>query len=561
MYPHPQTDRWRELVILLAYAAISAVYLLYLPHALPVLDDWMYLQRFEQARAGGLDHQFTFLRSLLDNSWLAQFRIFWASQLPVFALSLVAGFTAWPYFLLAWTAHLLSAVLLRRLVLLLAGDDWIAFAAGAVYAVFPPANNALFWSVSNCIYYIQTLCLLWWLCLTWKKLGDCDFLYHWRDLALLLPVAFSGEQILPALVLLPPLAWVLFGERELRGQFLRFWLAHAAVLTTLLGLYSVFINRMPIARGFENRYVAGGSWTLRPAALHLLGSLGWKPDFAGWRAEWRPEWPLPALLALGLAAFWWGSRRSAAPPAPAAARLLLWSLAGLVLSYLPVATLTSFEWRYLYVSAPFLALAAAAACGAIPHRARTAVAALAVVYGLSQSYFEMRQCWIPQSRVARGIIEAVTHAPAVEAHEVIIVSGAPIVRGVAADFITGASWSMQSMLEHYTRAEHVQGARDLVINERGELALHRRDSLRPFHRQDLGRLRVFARDASDRFRPKSLLALPVAGHRFELLPLRGASTPALPARAFTLEELKALPAFDDIYFPRHISSTMHSSDI
>jgi len=55
--------------LLAAYAALSAAYLLYLPDALPVLDDWAYLGLWDQARAGGLHGIAAYLTGLLDNTY------------------------------------------------------------------------------------------------------------------------------------------------------------------------------------------------------------------------------------------------------------------------------------------------------------------------------------------------------------------------------------------------------------------------------------------------------------------------------------------------------------
>ncbi len=560
--------------VLAVYACLSAVYLLYVPFALPVLDDWMYLQVFAQARAGGVGGEIAFLRHLIDNSWLSQFRTFWAGVAPVYALSLVAGFSGWPYFLLAWSAHLATALLLRRLVTALSGEEWLGFAAGAVYVVFPASNNALFWSVSNCFYYLQALVFLWWLCSLWSKLAlRQDYRYRWKDFLLLALVAFTGEQILPALLLLPPLTFWLFGREEDRRPFLRFWSAQSAAAIALLGFYTLVINRMPIAQGFHNRYQDAPRWSPWPVAARLFASLGLMPGLAEWRPAWRVDATLLALLAAAAIAFFWGARRLGRDPVPGArpakremakltpAKLLLWSAAGAALTYLPVALLPGIEWRYLYVPAVFLVSGGVAALAALGRRACLALAFLATAYGLSLTYFEMRQCWIPESRVARAMIEALAASAPVREGAVVIFAHAPHAIGPAPSFIAGASWSQNSMLEHYTGAKGVEGARELLVNRQGELALYRRDSLAPFTSAGIPRLRVFVRAEDGRFVPKSLLALPAPGDRYQLLPLssrdhKGVApesplvpgVPLLPEAPLTMEELKRLPLFPEIYF-------------
>ncbi|MBI3697159.1 MAG: hypothetical protein HY238_20280 [Acidobacteria bacterium] len=531
----------RSLSILAAYIAVSAVYLLYLPHAMPVLDDWTWLRFFEQARDGGPAGVVAFLDRLVDNTWMAQFRIFWAAFVPVFALSFAAGFSAWPYFLLGWTAHLATALLLGRIVSRLTASERTGFAAGAIYAVFPANNTVLFWPVNNCFYYFQALGLAAWLDITLRG----NYRYRLKDFALLALVVYTGEQALPPLALLLPVTHFLFGRKEDRPRVLRFWLTHAAALAVLLAFYVLGLNRMSVARGLQERGAAAMPWSPWAFPLRLLAALGLKPDLAEWRPQWRPSPVLLALLAVALAAAIWALRRlKEEPGAPAApGRLLLWSAAGAALSYLPVALLPGIEWRYLYVPAMFLVPAGVALLGWLPRRVQAALVLLAVAYGISLTYFEMRQCWIPQSREARAQLAAVEAAAPVRGREVLIFAHAPHAMGPAPSFITGASWSLNSMLEHYTRAEGVQGARELLVNEQGELALYRRDSSVPFSRNDLPRLRVFARDPAGRYVLKPLIALPAPGGRFELFPNRDGE----PAR--TLQELQRQPFFDQIYFP------------
>ena len=48
------------------YACLSAVYVLYLPHANPALDDWAILQIFHEARAAGPARALLFFREVLE---------------------------------------------------------------------------------------------------------------------------------------------------------------------------------------------------------------------------------------------------------------------------------------------------------------------------------------------------------------------------------------------------------------------------------------------------------------------------------------------------------------
>jgi len=549
----------RPLARLLAvYASLSAVYLLYLPHAVPVLDDWTIIQLFSQARSGGPGHALRYLQLLVDNTWWGQFRLFWASFVPVYALAAVADFAGWPYFLLCWTAHLLTAVLLGRTVSLLSSDQRVGLVCGAVYAVFPPANQVLFWPLPN--YYLSALALAWWFYLTWRKLAvQQDFRYRWTDAALLVVVLFTGEQILAALVLLLPLSYWLFGDRSQWRRAGQFWLIHAATMMALAGAYTLWINRVPVvASGFQSRYGAGSGWTLYPAAQRLLASLGLNPALAEWRPEWRLDAALAALIGLALAAFLWGLRGlEPSMNRRAAAKLLAWSSAAAVLAFLPVAPLPGIEWRYLYVPSLFLVPAGVALLWLLGRRWGTTLAGLTLLYGLALTYHEMRQCWMPQSRVARAMLQAARGAGKIHDREAVIFARAPHNLGPAPSFLAGASWSLKGMLAHVTRAAGVEGARELLVNERGEMALYRPDSLLPFRREDFARLRVFERQPDGRFAPRSLVALPAAGDRFELVPLATFSNEtAPPGHNLTREEMEKLPIFGQVYFAHRMKGPL-----
>ena len=154
------------------------------------------------------------------------------------------------------------------------------------------------------------------------------------------------------------------------------------------------------------------------------------------------------------------------------------------------------------------------------------------------------------------MLEAVASAQPFDPRAVVVFSGDPIVKGLAPSFINGSSWSLVSMLQHSTRAEHIQGGRGLVVYDRGELGLYRSDSLLWLHREDVPRLRIFVWESSGRFVPKTLLALPVPGERFELISLR---SPGLPAQTLTLSEIKSLPDSGNVYFARRASSHIDPS--
>jgi hypothetical protein len=530
--------------VLALYAVISAVYLLYLPHALPVLDDWTGFEIFRQGREGGPAALLNYLQRQIDNSFHAQFRMNWAGILPAFGLSYFAGSTGWPYNLFAWTTHLLTALLLYRTVALLTGDRTAGFAAGGIYSVFPPVNHLLFWSMSTSFYHLEALGLAWWFHATWKRLAETgDYRYRWTDLARLLAVIYLGEQIFPALLLLLPVTHYLFGRAADRRPFWRFWLVHASAVCLLFIVFAFFVNRMPLAASVQNR--AGAvPWSLWPILPRMLAAAG-IPGLAEWRPEWRLDLPLLILPLLAAVCLLAGLRSlpSVIKPHSVYVRLLLWGMAGCLLTYLPV-TILALEWRYLYVPSYFVIAGGVGALSLCGVRARAVFSLAAVACGVAIGWQEMRQCWIPQSRAARAALEAVAADEPFEPGTAVILSGGPAMLGPAPAFITGASWAMRSALTPPSSPVPVEGGRDLLVSPAGQLALFRPDHRLPWRPEDLNRLRVFVYQ-DDRYWPKSLLALPRPDGRFRLVRL--GSGQVLHEEP-TMDQLRARPDFTSIYF-------------
>ena len=542
--------------LLLLYACLSSVRLLYLPHALPVLDDWATLELFDQACAGGLAGIVSYLHGLVDNTHVGNFRVFWASGLPVFALFFAAGASGWPYSLLAWTCHLLSAVLLCRLVTQLADDAEAGFLSGALFAVFPACNNVMFWSLATAFHYLQVLAFAAWFYGTWRKLARGDFRYRATDFALLLLVAFTGEQILAPLLLLLPLAWWLVSSKEDRPRLLRYWLVHAAALVLLLAGYTLLVNNQRIGTNISVRYDTVHPWTLRHWNTQLLGALGLVPAFAGWRPNWHFDLPLLAVPALGMAGFAWGLKQTETlPGSRRSGELLLWSVAGAALAYLPLARLASPAPRHLYVLSFFLVPAGVALLTLIARPFRLTLASCLLIWSIGYTGFEIRQCWIPQSRVAHAMLDALAKEQPFRAGEIVVLSGGPLAAGPAPAFINGASWSLRGVLARYTSAADVTGARDLVAAEDGTLALFQGDDYIPFPRDSFGRLRILALGPDSLIVSRPVVALPEPATGYRLVPLRSFAGPEPPpAGSLHFADLSQLPYFEQIYFASRISS-------
>jgi hypothetical protein len=413
--------------------------------------------------------------------------------LPAFLLSRLAGASAWPYALLAWAIHLLTAFLLERLVSSLSNRE-TGFAAAALYAVLPTANQVLFWSLATSFYYMQSLGLAW-------------FLLHPR-LRYLPAVLFLGEQAIPALLLLP----------ASRTSMWRRW----AVAAALLAGYALLINRMPVRGSLEQR--AGGvEWSLWPLLPRILDTL------------WRPEWQWHPLLIVAvvpvLAVLLYRPPSSSVVARRPHLNLLFWSLAGVLLTYLPISWL-ALEWRYLYVPTLFLASGAAALLGLVHSRIRAVLLAIAAAYCVCITFQEMRQCWIPQSRVARALIRALVAGGPYHGGDIVLFSGGPGALGPAPNFITQAGFALRSAVARYSPNPGIRAARELVITASGEAAWYPDVAFGPPSHADLNRLHIFAWRPGDRYEPLSWIALD------GLRPLGPNPGPATADRVYTPHRMR-----------------------
>src|SRR5262249_49783604 len=73
-----------------------------------------------------------------------------------------------------------------------------------------------------------------------------------------------------------------------------------------VGVYALLVNGMPVLQGFRNRYQDPHPWSPRPAKYLLFGSLGLNRGFYHWPDHWWMDWMLLALAALASSAFFWG---------------------------------------------------------------------------------------------------------------------------------------------------------------------------------------------------------------------------------------------------------------
>src|SRR5712692_7767724 len=104
--------------VLACYLLLASIYLYYLPHAEFVLDDWIALQKFEQARARGLKAEMGLVVSMVDGRFRETFRTHWLSLIFFLGLYHIGGLSPAFYFsvgvlLQAIVGYLLYLLLIR----------------------------------------------------------------------------------------------------------------------------------------------------------------------------------------------------------------------------------------------------------------------------------------------------------------------------------------------------------------------------------------------------------------------------------------------------------------
>ncbi len=504
-------------------ALLASLYLLYLPDAGFVLDDWWLFQRFERASGPA-----AMARAIVENRLWGSFRTNTLSFLAVYGLWGLAGRRPGIYFAAGVALHVLAAWLLCRLVRKLGFGEGTALAAGALFVVLPTAHNPLFWFPSCAHYLISAVWLL-------VYLGSAAGEWSPRAAAVQAGSAvlafLSGDQA--AGLLAGGALWmaVVLGRRELVRSAVVAWTAIAAAG----GLYLGLVNRAPVGVTMAAKFdwsAARAGQNLREMAsdyLRLAGAGGGYYTVAGIG--------LAAGLAAGLGVWWW-TRGRAGSQAPRAAVL---GLGWWALGYGPVLFLRWRELRYDYVPSLGLALALAALC-----RRPVMTAALAGWCAATVAA-EARQCWRPQARITRAAARAVGQLENVRDHDIVAVAGTPDRIGTAPQFGMYLSYSSTPFVETATGVFGLIVGRDILYDS-GRLGLEHKDFFRPLHEEDLARTHVVACLGED-CTAKTVLARELEPDRFELRALKNYRGPAFEAgRRYTRDEVHALGR--QVYFAR-----------
>lgn len=549
----PQRHRGTELAFLL----LVSIYLLYLPHAEFLLDDWGVMDRYQQARQAGLRAEWGVFWALVENRFHGQFRFQWLSWTMGYLVFLVSGYHPWVGFVVLLALHAACAWLLRQVIETLGIGAGPAYLAGGIFLLLPTTHGALLWSYNCCFFVWSTF----WFLLYWRSLarsltqGVFDRAAALRQAGLLALALFSGD----------PIVGLLGAAAPLTGWFLR---SRLAVRATLLAwgtvgvtaaVYALAINKTAIFQGgvgLRYSFSAAGLWGNLNGIVDTYKRLTGMGPTAFYELRLTPAALGAAAVAIGAALCGGRLLRDPAPRLAMPGGRTLALAAGLwIAAYGPIWFLRGHEFRYDYVPSPYLALGLAAALLAAP--GARALAGAALVWLAVAGVADIEQCWKPQSENLRAIGERLRSLRGVERGDLIIVSGTPLWKGSAPHFAFLAGWASNAYAEHVTGVRGLEAARE-IADENGRLRVFHRSYMRDLASQEFGRTYVLIQEKDGRFTERRLLAQQVKPGWFRVHALKGFTGARPTDELYSREQISLLEG--SIYYARPLKGDQTPAD-
>jgi len=527
-----------------AYLILGSVYLLYLPHAQFVLDDWLVLGRYQEVRQAGAGAQIKMLLAIVENQFHGQFRFQWLSFSFAYLLFLAVGYSPKAIFAAFLLLHVACALALRDALERLEIGTGPAFLSGAVFLLLPTTHGPVFWS-HNCSYYIW--CTFWFLIymrslaasLTAGRLTAPAAARQALFLALAL---FSGDPIFCLLLAGAPLAaWYLHSKAGRKATLLA-W----STVGIMGALYALLVNKARmIQAGVGLRY------SFRPANLrsNIYSILETYRRLTGLASgSFYALQPTPTTLAfaaLAASLVIFGLKMCKPRHAPLG-RTLLFAAGLWCAAFGPIWFLRAHEFRYDYVPSPYLALGMAAVVCRVP-ALRLPLGGVLIAWFAAANVADIRQCWIPQSDNLR-LVAASLRASAPRPGDLVIVSQAPMWIGTAPNFAFLASWASTPFAEHVTGVHGLETGTD-IIEEGGRLRVFHYDRLEDLTPERAAHTVLLVEEGNGRISRRHLLAKEARPGAYRLYALKGYAGPAVPSIDVAREQLCFLEG--DIYFARH----------
>ncbi|HYM09546.1 MAG TPA: hypothetical protein VEU62_02375 [Bryobacterales bacterium] len=508
---------WGSAAALASYAALASLYLLYLPHAEFVLDDWFQFLFYRIHQARGWAGEIEVVRILLQNRLYNTFQFDWLSFFVDSLLVWVTGYAPRLLFSIVLLIHITNAWLLYRLLRRLRIDSRLAYLAGACFLLTPFSHGPLFWFLGTPFYTQPPVFLfLYWLSLATTLAAGALTLRAalWQSLLIVL-VLFAGGA--------PSFGLLLFGGAWMALCFFPRdrWRAAAqaigtawAVMGAAFVVYVSFISKAPPSHNqIRARYDFSRDFLINNWRkfyhYHLEGMSGFGPH-AYYRVHASAGQILAAafvvlIVALGA----WLLRGS--PESQPARRVIVFAAGMAVLAYAPLIYLIGGTLRHYYTVSPYFSLLLAALCWMLPGgrsgASRIAAGAALCGYFAMCTVAEIEQCWTPMSEHIQAVKAGLRRLRDLQPGEPVIIPRFPMILGTAPNFALISNWG-QYMAEVVTGVPRVEFWREIVI-ERGHVRLFHRHALRDTTAAELAHAHVLVGPPEGPYVPRRYWAEPV----------------------------------------------------
>lgn len=512
----------------LSYALLASLYLLYLPHADLVLDDWFQFLFYRHHQANGWAGELEAASILIQNRLYNTFQLYWLNFWFDSLMAWVLGYAPRVFFAWAVLLHALNAGALCRLLLRLRVAPRLAYLGGACFLLLPTSHGPLFWFLGISYYRVAPFFLFLYLLSLVTTLERSSLTLRtgiWQSLLIVIILFTGGAPSFCLLLFAGSWMALCFVRRSKWKLAARPAVLNWAVVAMSLAIYVPFINRVPPS---HEQLVARYDFSLdfflktldRAFNTHRRGLSGFGPH-AYYRLRAETGQVLAAALA-GLVVFVVACllpARSGEDDSSSAGRAALFAAGMFILSYLPLAVLIGMTLRHYYTLSPYLSLFLIALCFLLPAAAggfaRIGLAALLCAYSAACTVAEIQQCWAPMSRNLQAVKDGLRRLRNLEPGDSVVIPGYPMVIGTAPNFaLISAPWD-RSFAEQLTGVKGLQFWREIVI-EKSRPRLFHRHYIRDTSLSELARAHVLPGPPEGPYVPPRFWAEPTGPGQYRL---------------------------------------------
>ena len=491
------------------------------------------------------------IRTLLQNKLYHTFQLYWLSFAIDSVLVWIFGYTPQILFTLNLLLHVINAWLFYLLLVRLNVSRRLAYMAGALFVLIPTAHGPLFWFLGTSFYVRPPMVLFLYLLSlagTLEKGRLTAPAACWQALLSVLILFLGGAPSFFLLLLAGPLLVVCFFPLDRWKVAAMAAAINWAAVAVSLGISVPFINSVPpdhaqlVARYDFSQDFLVRNWR-KFYHFHLEGMSGFGPH-AYYRVQASGAQILAAAFAVGILAAGWillpedGRKRLH--------RVALFAAGMAVLSYIPLIYLIGGTLRHYYTFSPYVSLLLVALGGIFPGRLGSLPYWALCGYFAACTVAEIEQCWTPMSRNLEAVKARLRHLQKLEAGDLVVIPGTPMVVGTAPNFaLLSGPWD-QTFAEQATREKDLEFWREIVI-ERGRPRLFHRHSMRDVSVADLARAHVLIGNSGGPYTARRYWAEPVGPDRYRLHCLK---EPGCEAGESVFSGGQLVSRRDEVYFAK-----------